>query len=95
MVELEAVKEDIYRLRNKAEQRGNLNVALQGCDKALKALELHAKVRQIIDSSPTVNIHMSAEWIEIRRVILQALAPYEGARASVLGALEGVERNAS
>src|SRR5215218_1037113 len=59
MVELEGVNEDIYRLRNKAEQRGNLNVALQGCDKALKALELHARVRQIIYDAPQVNVQLS------------------------------------
>src|SRR5215203_300501 len=46
--ELERVKEDVHRLRDKAEQDGDYRTALTGCDRALKALELQAKLSQII-----------------------------------------------
>jgi hypothetical protein len=42
--ELLKVKADVHRLKEKAEEEGDLRTALLGCDKALKALELQAKV---------------------------------------------------
>src|SRR5919107_4947386 len=42
--ELVRVKEDVHRLKEKAEEDGDLRTALLGCDKARKALELQAKV---------------------------------------------------
>jgi hypothetical protein len=71
--ELSRVKEDVRRLKGKAEEEGDIRTALLGCDKALKALELQAKVEQIIASQPTVNITVSPEWLEVKAVILQAI----------------------
>src|SRR5829696_9678194 len=67
--ELTRVKDDVQRLKDKAEEEGDIRTALLGCDKALKALELQAKVEQIIASQPTVNITVSPEWLEVKAVI--------------------------
>ena len=41
--ELNKLKQDVHRLKDRAEGEGDLRTALLGCDKALKALELQAK----------------------------------------------------
>ncbi len=86
--ELEAEKADISRLKGKAEEAEDYKTALQACDKALKALELQAKLAQIISESPTLNLYLSAEWIELRAVIVGALGGHPQARHAVLTALE-------
>src|SRR5918999_3807985 len=70
--ELVRVKEDVHRLKEKAEEDGDLRTALRGCDKALKALELQAKVEHLIQTAPTVNILMEPAWIELRTRLLYA-----------------------
>jgi hypothetical protein len=84
------VKEDVHRLKEKAEEEGDLRAALLGCDKALKALELQAKVEQLIQTTPTFNLHLNTEWIGLRTAILRALEPYPEARESFLKALKSV-----
>ena len=86
--ELVSVKEDVHRLKEKAEEDGDLRTALLGCDKALKALELQAKVEQLIQTAPTVNVLVAPEWIELRTRLLYALDAYPDARGAVLRALE-------
>src|SRR5918999_51038 len=85
--ELVSVKEDVHRLKEKAEEDGDLRTALLGCDKALKALELQAKVEQLIQTAPTVNVLVAPEWIELRTRPLYALDAYPDARGAVLRAL--------
>ena len=86
------VKEDVHRLKGKAEKEGDLRAALLGCDKALKALELQAKIEQLIQITPTFNLHLNTEWIELRTAILRELEPYPEARESFLRALTSVSR---
>ena len=87
--ELAQVKADVHRLKDKAEEDGDLRTALLGCDKALKALELQAKVEQLIQTAPTLNILVAPEWLSLRTKLLYALDAYPEARGSVLRALEG------
>jgi hypothetical protein len=86
--ELELVKEDVQRLRLKAEEEGDFRTALMGCDRALKALELQAKLLQLIQDAPTVNVLISPEWLSLRTCIIRALEPHETAKLAVLRALE-------
>jgi hypothetical protein len=86
--ELAQVKADVHRLKEKAEEEGDLRTALLGCDKALKALELQAKVEQLIQTAPTLNILVAPEWLELRALIVGALEPHPQARGAVLRALE-------
>jgi hypothetical protein len=84
------VKEDVHRLREKAEEEGDFRAALLGCDKALKALDLQAKIEQLIQTTPTINIHLNTEWIKLRTAILRALGSYPEARESFLEAITSV-----
>ncbi len=86
--ELARVKADVQRLKTKAEEDGDLRTALLGCDKALKALELQAKVEQLIQTAPQINILMTPEWVSLRSRLLYALDAHPEARGSVLRALE-------
>lgn len=87
--ELEAVKADVRRLAQKAEEEGDIRTALIGCDRALKALELQAKLAQIISDAPQVNVITSPEWVEIRTLVVNALGPHPDAKRAVVEALEG------
>ncbi|MBD0328065.1 MAG: hypothetical protein ICV68_16695 [Pyrinomonadaceae bacterium] len=89
LAELRSEKEDIQRLKGLAEDGEDYRTALLAIDKALKALELQARVAQLIDERPTVNLYLSSEWMELRAVIVGALEPHPEARESVLRALEG------
>ena len=86
--ELEYVKADVERLKTKAEKAEDYKTALMACDRALKALELQAKLAQLIDERPQVNLHLSAEWMHLRGAIVTTLEPFPEAREAILRALE-------
>lgn len=52
-------------------------------------LELLGRVTKELESAPTVNLTLNPEWLELRAVVVAALAPYPDARGSVLRALGG------
>jgi hypothetical protein len=52
-------------------------------------LELLGKLAGELDERPVVNLNVSAEWLELRAVIVGALEPYSEARGAVLRAIEG------
>ena len=54
-------------------------------------LELIAKLIGQLDDRPQINLTISPQWIQIRTVILTALADYPEARASLATALQQVE----
>lgn len=89
--ELLGIKEDVRRLKAKAEEEGDLRTALLGCDKALKALELQAKVEQIIATQPTFNLVLSPEYIQVRTAIVQAVEHIPEARAAISRAMLELE----
>lgn len=86
--ELETEKADITRLKGKAEEAADYRTALAACDKALKALELQARLSQLINEAPTLNLYLSPQWLELRAVIVGALELHEEARSAVLRAME-------
>jgi hypothetical protein len=53
-------------------------------------LELLGELLGELNRQPQVNITLSAEWIEVRAVILSALTEFPEARAQVALALQGV-----
>jgi hypothetical protein len=71
-----------------AEETRQHRTALGAIGEARSNLELLAKLLGELDSRPTVNILVSAEWLELRAVIVGALEPYSEARGAVLRAIE-------
>jgi hypothetical protein len=55
---------------------------------ARRNLELIGEVTKELNRTPTLNLHLNAEWIELRTAILEALEPHLEARESVLRAIE-------
>ncbi len=94
--ELNKLKRDVHRLKDRAEGEGDLRTALLGCDKALKALELQAKVDQLIqaEGSTTVNIALieHPDYQRLSETIYNALLDYPEARWAVADALKEIER---
>jgi hypothetical protein len=75
----------------KAENAGELRTALGAIREARGNLELLAKLLGELDERPQVNILVSPEWIAVRAVVLEPLAPYPEARAAVAGRLLQLE----
>ncbi len=78
-----------------AEGTGQLMAALGAIREARGCLELLGKLMGELDERPVVNVTLSAEWHQVRGVLLATLQPYPDARAAVAGALATLEsRNA-
>ena len=50
-------------------------------------MELLAKVEGQLKDTPQINITLSAEWIELRTIMLTALDPFPEAKLAVANAL--------
>ena len=53
-------------------------------------LELIGEVTKELDRTPTLNVRLSPEWLELRALIVGALEPHPEAKAAVLVAVSGV-----
>jgi len=80
---------EIYR---QVKREKDYDLALKAIARAEKQAELQAKLLGELQQEGAVNITISAEWIELRAVILQALDPYPEAREKLIAAIEGTER---
>jgi hypothetical protein len=78
-----------HNILDKAEESGELRVALSAIREARGNLELLAKLLGELDDRPQVNVLVSSEWIELRAVIVGALDVHPEARDAVLRAVEG------
>jgi hypothetical protein len=87
LIELRAIRDNLIRLSDLAEANDDYRTAIGGNVARLKYAELLAKVSQIIDERPQVNLYLSPEWLELRAVIVTALEPHPEARDDVLSAL--------
>ncbi len=56
-------------------------------------LELLGELLGELNRNPTVNLHLSAEWIRIQTVLFSALVPYPEVGARVAQALKEIERD--
>ena len=58
-------------------------------------LELIGEVTKELNRTPTFNLQLSPEWVELRAVIVGALTTHPQARESVLRAIRGIEGDAA
>ena len=75
----------------RAEKTGDLRTALAAISQARGNLELLGKLAGELDERPVVNLNVSAEWLELRAVIVGALEPHPAAHRAVLRALESTD----
>jgi hypothetical protein len=74
-----------------AEEAGDLRMALSAIREARGCLELLAKLSGELQQEGAINLIVSPQWVQIRTVLLQALAPHGEARAAVAHALLELE----
>jgi hypothetical protein len=96
VVKADALLEDVKSLRKKAlgilesaEKAGDLKTALLGIREARSCMELLAKVEGQLKETPQINFILSAEWIELRTLIITALDPYPEAKEAMVLAIRG------
>jgi len=86
---------DLHRLAMhllaRASAAGDLRTALAGVKEARSCIETLLEVEGEIDRRPQVNILIAPEWVQVRSVLLEALAPHPAARAAVAGRLVALE----
>jgi len=92
--QLQALRNKAMGLLLKAEAAGDYRTALAGIREARACIETLLEVEGELDRRPQVNITISAEWVEIRTVILGALQAHPEARQAVVRALGKVDANA-
>jgi hypothetical protein len=83
VAQLKAINVATLEVLRDARASGDGELVLKATDRALKQIELQAKLLGDLDDRPQVNILISAEWAEIRLLILRALGPYPDARTAV------------
>src|SRR5215204_6707732 len=64
--------------------------ALASIREARRNLELIGEVTKELDRTPTLNLHLNPEWLELRTAIVLALEPHPDARESVVRAIASV-----
>jgi len=73
-----------------AERAGELRTALAAIREARGNLELLGRLAGELNDAPQLNIHLSAEWLQLQAVVVGALEGHPEARESVLRAIRGV-----
>jgi hypothetical protein len=93
--ELANEKLDVQRLKRRAEEAEDYRTALLAVDKALKALELQAKVEQLIASEPTTAVTIALvehpDYVRLEEALFTALEHHHEARFAVADALKELD----
>ena len=91
LAQLTDLQERTLAILTNAEHGDDKALALKAITEARRNLELLGKLAGELQTQPTVNVVFTQEWIQVRAVVLQALAPYADARQAVAEALRELE----
>jgi transposase len=86
---LEALQSRTLAILEATEETHEHRVALAAIREARSNIELIGEVTRELDRAGTINLELSPEWLQLRGVIVAALAPHPAALDSVRRALEG------
>lgn len=90
--QLKEARDRTLSLLNKAEEAENVKAfgpPVSYLREIREQLKLLAELEGRIAAQPTINITVSAEWVELRTVIISALDPFPQAREAVVHAIRG------
>jgi hypothetical protein len=87
--EINEATKDVLKVARDNENHG---LALRAIDRLQQQIELQAKLINLINDAPTINVIVSPQWIELRTIIIAALEDYPEARQHVAQALQASER---
>ncbi len=93
--QVEDLRQQAQQIKDRAETEGDLKTALSGIRELVRIVELLARLRGELDTRPVVNVLLSPQWVEVRAVLLDALAPFPEARTSAAAALLEIGGNDS
>jgi len=92
---VEALQRRTEAILSRAEQTDNFMAMTSAVREVRNNLELVGEITRELDRTPTLNLHLSPEWIELRTVIVRALEPYRDAREAVVRAIKGAAGDGS
>jgi len=84
---IEALQSRTEEALAKAESSDNLFATFRGISEMRHNLELIGEITKELNRTPTLNLSVNPEWVELRTVIVAALEPHPEARDSVLRAI--------
>jgi hypothetical protein len=86
---IEALQSRTLAILEATEETHDHCVALAAIREARGNLELIGEVTKELDRTPTLNLHLNPEWLELRTTIVGALDHHPEARGAVLRAIDG------
>jgi hypothetical protein len=89
--QLKALQSKALELLAAAEKQGDYKAAISGIGQARGCIELMAKLQGQISDGTTINVIVNPQWLEVRAVIIEALADHPAARLDVANALQALE----
>jgi len=95
VAQLKAINRVCLSVLKDARDQGDGDLALKAVDRIQRQIELQAKLIGQLDERPVVNVTISAEWVELRTIILTALQTHPEARSAVVRALGRVDASAA
>ena len=91
LAQAEMLRSAALALLGEAREKGDLRAAVSAIGQARAVLELLARLTgQMADT--TVNVVVSAEWAEIRMLVVRSLDPWPEARAALAAALSETDK---
>ena len=79
-------------IMDRAEGTGDLKTALAAIRETRECVRLLGELAGKLQTAGTVNVILSAEWVQVQAVVLAALEPHPDARLAVAHALERIEQ---
>ena len=93
LAQVQTLRDRALKILNTTEEEKDLRTALGAIREARSCVELLGKLAGELQDAPTVNVFVSAEWMEVQAVILTALEPHADARFAVSDALANLNGN--
>jgi hypothetical protein len=87
---LEALQSRVEAFLGRVEHTDKHAATLGAFREVRSTLEVIGEVTKELDRTPTLNLTLSPEWMELRAVIVQSLDAHPDAQQSVLAAIEAV-----
>jgi hypothetical protein len=87
---VEALQSRTLAILEATEETQDHRIALAAIREARGNLELIGEVTKELDRTPSLNLQLNPEWLELRAAIVLALEPHPDARESVVRAIEAV-----
>jgi hypothetical protein len=89
LAQAEALRSEALDLLGEARDKGDLRLAITAIGQVRGVLELLARLAGEL-SDTTVNVVLSAEWAEVRTLVVRTLDPWPEAQTAIASALTQV-----